>query len=299
MKNQKGYSIIEVIVATLALSIVFIPVTQSVMNGIKMHQRARIHLEYIYKAQEIIEEDRVLNSKKGAVLETTSTTLGNFHVKTTYDPVASGLLGEIMDFESGKDNYDGYYNQKLADVKTYNEAFILYDGNDLHINSSQNTSVFSPIDRLQIVITQVVDNKNLSVNRVGNDGSILNLYSVTILSHENNLNCYLSLEGVESASPILNLEIINNIVMPDDSDPNDIFFNVEIDEHNKLTLDTVRSNVKSGNIILIEGLGSFEEVYTSAYENDSTLLEMNIDVQNVAPDGTYSIQQIETLQKND
>ncbi len=156
MKNQKGYSIIEVIVATLALSIVFIPITQSLINGVKMHVRARTHLDYIYKAQEVVEDERILNHVKGTVSATTTTTSGHFSVKTTYNPIASGLLGETMDFSTGDDNYEGNANRYIAE----NEAYILYDGEELFINEgSQMTSVFTPADQLQLVVTQVGINK--------------------------------------------------------------------------------------------------------------------------------------------
>ncbi len=95
-----------------------------------------------------------------------------------------------MDFSTGDDNYEGNANRYIAE----NEAYILYDGEELFINEgSQMTSVFTPADQLQLVVTQVGINKVLSVNRVESDGNVLNLSSKTILDHEVDLNCYLSL----------------------------------------------------------------------------------------------------------
>ncbi len=48
--------------------------------------------------------------------------------------------------------------------------------------------------------------------------------------------------------------------MSNDSIPNDILFNVELDEHNKLNIKTTRASVDSGNINLIERLRNVDVI---------------------------------------
>lgn len=286
MKDEKGYSIIEVIVAVLILGVIFVPMTQALMDGIGVHLRARTHLDYIYKGQRVIEEERNTYSQ-GGIPVTTSSVEGHLNTQVTYRVNTSGNLGDAMDFSDYSDRFS-------SDLQLeYDDQFLTIGSHRITIGTHLN-------ERIVVTVDQVGQDKHIDVTHIkdlnsGESDAITTYTTERLLNHtpSNDLNLYLQLTSVDADSPTLSFEIVNAM------ESSDILLNVEPDPSEKVEVFTTRQNHDSGEVLLYRNVSEDNDVIAEEIENDAVLYDMEVEIQRLDPQGTYNVETIRTMQNGD
>lgn len=285
MKNQKGYTMIEVIVAVMAFGIVFVPITLSLIKGIEMHMTARRHLEMIYEAQEMVEEERQNAHKNPGDPTNMSSSAGSLTVDFDYALKSTGSYGENLPFDEVKDRRYDYdfiltYNgmQLLAGDKTFDLAALLGGRIVLSVEQSGNDKVMH--------LTPFIG--------TGDSETIGSPETIVISDHSGNLQLYLVNDNTADMPVALSLEVINAI-----GDGSDIVFNTEADAAAGILIETGRWSIASGNVYLATNVMPESEAVQEETENKSALYDMNVDVQRSSSGGDYTIHTIHSLQKSD